>query len=376
MHSSLSLIKPNIAAPVEVGVEVEVHSFIVVDQNTFEVLHSHQMLPTEYCLSLISTKLGDDSQSYFVIGTALVNPEESEPKQGRIIIFSFDDGKLHQVAEKEVKGACYSLAEFNGKLLASINSTVRLFEWTAEKELRLECSHFNNIVALFLKTKGDFILVGDIMRSFTLLQYKTMEGSFEEIARDYDPNWMTAIEILDDDTFLGAENSFNLFVCQKDSSATSDEERQLMQEVAQFHLGDLVNNFRHGSLVMQHLGETSTPTSGSILFGTVSGAVGVVTQITHDLYELLYELEERLTMVIKSVGKIAHNFWRSFTNDAKIEPAEGFIDGDLIESFLDLSRKDMTEVVQGILISDGSGMKREATVDDIIKIVEDLTRIH
>jgi hypothetical protein len=59
---------------------------------------------------------------------------------------------------------------------------VRLFEWTAEKELRLECSHFNNIIALYLKTKGDFILVGDLMRSMTLLQYKTMEGSFEEVS--------------------------------------------------------------------------------------------------------------------------------------------------------------------------------------------------
>lgn len=58
---------------------------------------------------------------------------------------------------------------------------VRLFEWTAEKELRLECSHFNNIVALFVKTKGDFIICGDLMRSLTLLQYKTMEGSFEEV---------------------------------------------------------------------------------------------------------------------------------------------------------------------------------------------------
>lgn len=131
-------------------------------------------------------------------------------------MYQWCDGKLNQVAEKEIKGACYSLVEFNGKLLASINSTVRLFEWTAEKELRLECSHFNNIIALFLKTKSDFVLVGDLMRSLTLLQYKTMEGSFEEIARDYNPNWMTAVEILDDDTFLGAENCFNLFVCQKD----------------------------------------------------------------------------------------------------------------------------------------------------------------
>lgn len=34
-------------------------------------------------------------------------------------------GKLQTVAEKEVKGAVYSMVEFNGKLLASINSTVR-----------------------------------------------------------------------------------------------------------------------------------------------------------------------------------------------------------------------------------------------------------
>ena len=34
------------------------------------------------------------------------------------------EGKLQTVAEKEVKGAVYSMVEFNGKLLASINSTV------------------------------------------------------------------------------------------------------------------------------------------------------------------------------------------------------------------------------------------------------------
>lgn len=37
---------------------------------------------------------------------------------------SFIPGKLQSLAEKEVKGAVYSMVEFNGKLLASINSTV------------------------------------------------------------------------------------------------------------------------------------------------------------------------------------------------------------------------------------------------------------
>lgn len=97
------------------------------DQNggLFAVLHAHQFMQCEYALSLVSTKLGDDTNTYYIVGTALVNPEESEPKQGRILMFQYQDGKLHQVAEKEIKGACYSLVEFNGRLLASINSTVR-----------------------------------------------------------------------------------------------------------------------------------------------------------------------------------------------------------------------------------------------------------
>ena len=67
-----------------------------------------------------------------------------------------------------------------------------------------------------------------------------------QIARDFTPNWMSAVEIVDDDTFLGAENSFNLFTCQKDSAATTDEERIHLQEVGLYHLGEFVNVFRHG----------------------------------------------------------------------------------------------------------------------------------
>lgn len=363
------------------GDQLEVHSLLIIDQHTFEVHHAHQLMANEFASSLISAKLGDDSNTYYIVGTAMVNAEEAEPKQGRIIIFHYTDGKLTVVAEKEIKGAAYSLVEFNGKLLASINSTVRLFEWTAEKELRLECSHFNNIIALYLKTKGDFILVGDLMRSITLLAYKPVDENFEEIARDSNPNWMTAVEILDDENFLGAENSFNLFTCQKDSAATTDEERQHLQEVGLYHLGEFVNVFRHGSLVMQHAGENSTPTQGSVLFGTVSGAVGLVTQLPEKFFHFLLEVQKNLASVIKSVGKIEHSFWRSFHTERKTEPAEGFIDGDLIESFLDLERDKIEQVVQGLKsshtkIDDGSGMSRDATVDDLIKIVEELTRIH
>ncbi|XP_068761921.1 DNA damage-binding protein 1-like [Montipora capricornis] len=368
------------------GDEVERSSLLIIDQHTFEVTHAHDLQDHEWATSLISCNLSGDANSsysgtaasntYFCVGTAFVFPEEAEPKTGRLLLFQLLEGKLVQIAEKEVKGAVYSLVEFNGKVLAGINSTVSIYEWTADKELRVECSFLNNILALYLKSKGDFILVGDLMRSMTLLAYKSMEGSLEEIAHDYSPNWMVAVEIIDDDTFLGAGNSFNLFTCQKDSGSAADDDRSYLQEAGQFHLGEFVNVFRHGSLVMEHPGEASSPFQGCILFGTVNGTIGIVAQLPQELSNFLTQIQGKLSKVIKSVGKIDHEFWRSFSNERKQEPAAGFVDGDLIESFLDLPRAKMEEVVSGLQIDDGSGMKKECTVEDLVKVVEELTRIH
>ena len=47
-----------------------------------------------------------------------------------------------------------------------------------------------------------------------------------------------------------------------------------MQEAGRYHVGDMVNVFRHGSLVMQGVTESMAPTSGCVLFGTVQGSVG------------------------------------------------------------------------------------------------------
>ena len=67
----------------------------------------------------------------------------------------------------------------------------------------------------------------------------------------------------------------NLFFLQIFSAASTDEDRQQMTEVGQIHVGDMINVFRHGSLVMENLGDSSTQHSGSILYGTVQGAIGM-----------------------------------------------------------------------------------------------------
>lgn len=58
--------------PPEFGQEVEVHNLLVIDQHTFEVLHAHQLMQQEFAMSLISCQLGDDPNTYYVVGKHLI----------------------------------------------------------------------------------------------------------------------------------------------------------------------------------------------------------------------------------------------------------------------------------------------------------------
>lgn len=57
-------------------------------------------MPNEFATSLISAKLGEDPSTYYIVGTALVHPEEAEPKQGRIVIFHFHEGMSSNEKQK------------------------------------------------------------------------------------------------------------------------------------------------------------------------------------------------------------------------------------------------------------------------------------
>eukprot|EP00240_Pyramimonas_obovata_P000173 CAMPEP_0118957844 /NCGR_PEP_ID=MMETSP1169-20130426/62317_1 /TAXON_ID=36882 /ORGANISM="Pyramimonas obovata, Strain CCMP722" /LENGTH=1091 /DNA_ID=CAMNT_0006905945 /DNA_START=129 /DNA_END=3404 /DNA_ORIENTATION=- len=343
----------------------------LLDSQTFETLHRYQLDATEVPCSVLSCTFADDPVEYYVVGTAFMKPDEVEPNQGRIMVFSVEDQKVVLVAEKETKGAVYNLNAFGGKLLAGINSRIQLYRWAAREgshELLPECSHHGNILALYVVTRGDFIVVGDLMKSISLLMYKPEEGVIEDRARDFNANWMTAVEVLDDDTYLGAENSFNLFTVRKNSDAGTDEERQKLEVVGEYHLGLFVNRILHGSLGMR-LPDSDAAHIPTLIYGTVEGVIGVMASLPQDQFAILQRLQAALNKVVKGVGGFSHEQWRSFCNDRKQNDnlvATNFVDGDLIESFLDLSKPKMDEVA----------VHMETSVEDLCKRVEELTRLH
>ena len=348
--------------------EIEVSNLLIIDQHTFEVMHSHQFMATEQAVSILSARLGETQDEYFIVGTAFVNEDEPEAKQGRLVVFRWSsESNLQQVAELNIKGSAFSLCEFeNGKFLAGINSSVNLVELNSRRDLHIESTYSGATIALYLKRKGDLILMGDLMRSISLLTYKPLQAHFEEVAKDLNPAWMTEIEILDEETFLGAEHQFNLFVCKYDSKAASEQERAVLQQVGLFHLGDSVNVFHPGSLVVQFPNESSRDIKRTTLLGTVDGVVGLILSIDVQLYKSLEAIQNSLTKIVKSVGKIDHSQWRSYRAFKSTQTAFGFIDGDLVETFLDLPRDKMEQVSKEV----------DTPVEELVKMIEELSRLH
>lgn len=76
------------------------------------------------------------------------------------------------------------------------------------------------------------------------------------------------------------------------------------------------------------------------------------------------------TQIVRGVGGFDHESWRRFKDERRVEAASNFVDGDLVEAFLDLPPEKAREVVAGVWPGG------EYSYEDVIRRVEELQRLH
>lgn len=355
------------------------------DDATFETLDRVTLDDAEVACSIASLAFEGDETPYYVVGTAYSHPDEPEPTRGRLLVFAVTPArKLERVAERPVRGAAYCVAPFRGRVLAGVNSRVSLYAWaTADdggRTLDHVCSHAGHVLALYLATRGGtYVAVGDLMRSIQLLAFRPESDTLESVARDYHTNWMTAVDALDDDTYVGAENSYNLFAVRRDAGAATDDDRARLDVVAEYHVGEFINRFASGSLVMRPPEEASAgggaggaattappPRPRTLLYGTIGGVVGVLAVLTPEQYAFFDRLQACMRRAVRGVGGFDHAEWRAFASERATAPARGVIDGDLVEQFLELP-----PAAAAAVAAEFGGA---ATSESIAKAVDELSR--
>merc|ERR1711988_950683 len=113
---------------------------------------------------------------------------------------------------------------------------------------------------------------------------------------------MAAAEMWDDQVFVGSENSCNIFTVRASLESATPEQTQRLETIGEYHLGEFVNKFRPGSLVLKIPDSTSVCMYPSMLFVTVSGSIGMLIKLPEDVFEKLGKLQSNMTKLVKPIG--------------------------------------------------------------------------
>ncbi|TMS39909.1 hypothetical protein L596_006364 [Steinernema carpocapsae] len=367
---------------------ISINTVCFLDADTLEPFHVHELGPCEQVQCLKSITFGPRKKTFYAVGTAMAHPHNAEVTAGRILLFECGvyrspkrkgERYVKLAHQRSVKGAVYDMAliEEHNRLIAAINSTCRVFELTDHGDLQLTCSFYKFLNCIGIKIQGSKIIGTDLVRSLIVLEYRHEETKLVELARDYDTQWMTTSEFLDNYNFICADNDYNLLTLCHDPSVREEHRKRRLITTGRFYVGEQVNCFRIGELINAPL-DSSVNTKNPMLFGTVEGGIGVVVQLEPSIFEYLVKIENKLGKYVQNCMRVTHQKYREFYTESQKQAHSGFIDGVLMEGLLDMPRDEVAELMKGVYMKGPKSTFAdiELSVEELLKIIEDLSRMH
>jgi DNA damage-binding protein 1 len=99
----------------------------------------------------------------------------------------------------------------------------------------------------------------------------------------------------------------------------------------------------------------------------VEGGIYMFGLVAPHAQDLLLRFQDKLAAVIKTAGGIEHRTYRAFRNaERESDRPYRFVDGELLERYLDQDEETQKEICQGL----------GPSVEDMRNTVEELRRMH
>jgi DNA damage-binding protein 1 len=272
--------------------------------------------------------------------------------------------KLNCVSSLTVAGSVHDLGYVElhgGRLIAGINSTVQALKWNGTSLAFTSTVSFTGLIAcVSLNVVESEIIVGDLMNSLVVLGFSCVDGVDDLVVSAKDANnvWVASVGVVDD-VILCADGDLNLVMFARD--------KDKLDVVGRWHLGEYVNRFRTGSIGREDEGGVGKVMG---MFCTVGGGIGVVCSVG-EYAPLLLALQERMRKYVTSIGGLDHQAWRAWKNERRVEDGFGVIDGGIVEGFLGMGVEERRVVCEGLVV-DGVGVGEGR----VCEVVEGLSRLH
>ncbi|KAI4206746.1 MAG: hypothetical protein LQ346_000935 [Caloplaca aetnensis] len=357
------------------GYEIVQSYFKLADEVMFKELDNYTLYNDELVESCIRADLRDGSDELverFIVGTAYMDPRGQDIVRGRILVFAVTtERSLKLVGEIATMGACRALEVINGNIVAALVKTVVIYSLNAPKLDKL-ATYRTSTAPIALAVCGSQIAVADIMKSVSVIAYKrpTHPGgshSLIEVARHFQTAWATAVAHVDEYTWLESDAEGNLMVLKQNVKGVTADDQRRLEVVSEIRLGEMVNRIRKVDVEST----ANAVVKPKAFMGTVDGSVYLFALIADSKQDLLMRLQGAIAARVQSLGHVPFNTYRAFKNTVReAEEPFRFVDGDLIEKFLNCSAS-----VQEAICKD-LGLTEAADVEEMRAMVEGLRRIH
>ncbi|KAF1775308.1 WD40-repeat-containing domain [Phytophthora cactorum] len=295
-------------------------------------------------------------EAFIIVGTVKkmqLHPQKA-PAGGYLRVYRVVEGmQLVLVHTTEIDDIPYAMCEFQGRLLVSVGRALRIYDLGKKKMLR-KCENRNfPSILVELKAAGDRIYASDMHESFHFVKYKKDENQLVIFADDCVPRFITSSVLLDYDTLCGADKFGNVFVSRLPSEVSDEIDNPTgnrilwdsgllngapnkLEQVAQFHVGDVVTSMVRSSLVP---GGTE-----AIIYATIMGRIGALIPFTsREDVDFYTHLEMYMRQEQPPLCGRDHLSYRSY-----YIPVKNVTDGDLCEQFSTLSVEKQASVAEDL----------------------------
>ena len=214
------------------------------------------------------------------------------------------------------------------------------------------------------------------MKSISITSYTTgsmgLEDTLTETARHYQTAWGTAVAYVGEDTWLEADAEGNLMVLHQNIGGVTTDDRRRLEVTSEMRLGEMVNRIRSFEVTGTD-SRTPAPVTPKAFMGTVEGSIYLFGIIAPTHRDLLMRLQAALASMVSSLGGVPFNSYRAFKNQVReAEEPYRFVDGEMIEGFLNLKQDSQEIVVNGL----GEVGSKAGGLEGVRELVEGLRRLH
>ena len=214
------------------------------------------------------------------------------------------------------------------------------------------------------------------MKSVSITSYTPgsigLDDTFTETARHYQTVWGTAVTHVGEDTWLEADAEGNLMVLHQNIGGVTSDDRRRLEVTSEMRLGEMVNRIRSFE-VSETDSRTPAPVTPKAFMGTIEGSIYLFGLIAPTHRDLLMRLQAALAPMVSNLGNVPFNTYRGFKNMVReAEEPYRFVDGELIEEFLNL-RESMQESVVG---GRGEVGVKAGGLEGVRELIEGLRRLH